>query len=122
MRRSIAAAGLAFLVPADLFFAALFFRNFLPSEGPSNAPQQLVMWYAGRPWTLWILLIALPVLAFAIGAAVLWRGWMTDASLRRDAAHLLEAVRARLALVISGVATVSAAAVLLLVGLHMALS
>ena len=122
MRRSITAAGLlASMMPANLFFTALFFRNFLPSR-PANAPQQLVMWYAGRPWTLWVLLIALPLFAFTLGGAVVWRGWTSDESLRRDALHLFVAVRARTALVISGVVSASAAAVLLLVALHMALS
>jgi hypothetical protein len=87
---------LLLVAPAMLFMAALVVRYFEPGA------QQIVMWYAVRPWTLWLLLIALPVAVFVIGCLTLARG------VRRDAAT-----------VVGGVATLVAAIDLVVVGIHM---
>ena len=55
------------LFPALLFMAALPARN-LPQHDLAQNAQSIVMWYAARQWTLWGLLIALPVAALAVGA------------------------------------------------------
>jgi hypothetical protein len=54
MKRAPTAAEVVLVFPAVLFFAALFLRSFLPANDQANGPQQVVMWYAGRHWTLWI--------------------------------------------------------------------
>jgi hypothetical protein len=41
----------------------------------ANTAQRLVMWYAGRIWTLWVLLLALPFAALVTGCAVLKQNW-----------------------------------------------
>ena len=120
MKRALTAAEVVLVFPAVLFFAALFLRNFLPESDPANGPQQIVAWYAGRQWTLWILLIGLPLSALMLGSSALLRSWTQDASLREDAKEVVATVRAHLAIVITGIATALAALALLLVALHMA--
>jgi hypothetical protein len=72
--RQLAAVELALLFPATLFLTALLVRGVLPVQpGPAHAAQEIVMWYAGRTWTLWLLLIALPLAALVTGCAALLR-------------------------------------------------
>jgi hypothetical protein len=57
---------------------ALVARNLPQHELAVNA-QRIVMWYAARQWTLWLLLIALPLTVLAAGcvtlrSAVRWGG------------------------------------------------
>jgi hypothetical protein len=47
------------IAPAVLFMTALAIRN-LPLSEVANTGQRIVMWYSGRMWTLWVLLLALP--------------------------------------------------------------
>ena len=48
---------LVLILPAALFMAALVVRNLGPLRyEPAHTAQQIVMWYAGRLWTLWVLL------------------------------------------------------------------
>src|SRR5437660_10597305 len=63
--RAIAAIELVLILPAALFMTALVLRNLPQFE---HGAQQLVMWYARRMWSWWVLLLGLPV-------AVLVRLW-----------------------------------------------
>jgi hypothetical protein len=57
--RIIAATVLAFMFPAVLFMTSLLLRSLLsPQHEPARSAQQLIMWYAGRTWTLWVLLLS----------------------------------------------------------------
>jgi hypothetical protein len=38
---------------------------------PANTAQQIVMWYAGRLWTLWVLLFTLPCIVLVSGYVTL---------------------------------------------------
>ena len=73
-RRTLAAVQLLLLLaPAILFMSALVIRYALPSA------QQVVLRYAGKVWTLWLLLIALPMVVLLTGGAALVRrrdGWL----------------------------------------------
>ena len=120
MKRALTGAEVVLVFPAGLFFASLFLRNFLPSNDAANGPQHIVRWYAGHQWTLWILLIALPLSALVAGSATLLQRWNDDASLREDARRVLVTIRARLDIAITGIATLGAGFALLLVALHMA--
>jgi transposase len=61
--RVIAVMELVLIFPAVLFMTALVLRNFQPLQyEPARSAQQLVMWYAGRMWTLWFLLLGLPLI------------------------------------------------------------
>ena len=70
--RLIALLQLALILPAALFMASLVVRNLGPLEyEPAHTAQQIVMWYAGRLWTLWVLLFTLPSIVLAIGYVAL---------------------------------------------------
>lgn len=120
MKRTLAAADLMLVAPGLVFFLALFLRDFLPTNGSTNGAQSVVMWYAHREWALWILLIALPASAIVLGGTFLQQSWARDASLRADTQHALLAIRAHVAPLVAGAATLSAAIVLFLVALHLA--
>jgi hypothetical protein len=122
MKRTLAVADLLLVSPGIVFFLALFVRNFLPSNDPANGAQSIVMWYAGRRWTLWVLLIGLPLSALLLGATVVWRTWANDDSLRTDAQQVLLAFRVHFAVIVNGIATLSAAVELFLVALHVAVN
>ena len=63
---------LVLILPTALFMAALVLRNVAPLQyEPAHTAQQIVMWYAGRLWTLWVLLFALPCMALVSGCAAL---------------------------------------------------
>ena len=70
--RIIACLQPVLIFPAALFMASLVVRNFGPPQyEPAHTAQQIVMWYAGRLWTLWVLLFALPCMALVCGCTVL---------------------------------------------------
>jgi hypothetical protein len=69
--RIIAVLELALIFPAALFLIAVVAPNLISQ--PASAAQGLVMWYAQRMWTLWVLLLALPLAALVIGCATLKR-------------------------------------------------
>jgi hypothetical protein len=106
--------------PAALFMAALFLRNVQPAQyEPAHTAQQIVTWYAGRPRIgLWGLLIALPLTVLITGCATLLRSWRDEVELRQAARHTLAAVRAHLATVLVGGATLTAGGILAIVALH----
>ena len=58
------------IFPALLFMGALGARN-LPQSGLAQNAQRIVMWYAARQWTLWTLLIALPMAVLVVGGLTL---------------------------------------------------
>jgi cytochrome b561 len=120
MKRTLAVADLMLVSPAIVFFLALFFRNFLPAGDPANGAQSLVMWYASRHWTLWVLLVALPLSALLMGSTALREIWTRDSSLRADAKQVGIALRVHSVALVTALATLSAAAVLFLVALHVA--
>jgi hypothetical protein len=62
------------LSPAVLFMAALIARNLPLHEMAANA-QHIVLWYAARLWTLWVLLLALPFVVLTTGSVALSRDW-----------------------------------------------
>ena len=66
--RAVAAIEWLLLFPAAVFMTALVVRR-LPQY--AQAAQQVVLWYAVRKWTLWMLLIALPLAVLTIGVTTL---------------------------------------------------
>jgi len=119
IQRVIAAAELLLIAPAALFMTALFVRNLQPQQyEPAHSAQRIVMWYAGRLWTLWVLLMALPFAVFVIGCVTLLRSWHDSVELRQAARQTLAAIREHLATVFVAAATLAAAAVLAVVALH----
>ena len=77
--RIIAVMELVLISPAALFMIALTLRHLQPLQyEPANSAQQLVMWYAVRMWTLWVLLFGLPLIALVVGCSELMRNWNRD--------------------------------------------
>ena len=118
--RAVAAAQLLLISPAVLFMAALVLRNQpLPYES-AHAAQRVVMWYAARQWTLWVLLIALPLTVLATGGITLLRGWSDDVQLRQALSQTLAAIHAHRAMLFIAATTLAAGAILAIVAIHMA--
>jgi len=113
----LAALELALIAPAAIFMAALFVRklNPLPYE-PAHTAQQVVMWYAGRMWTLWVLLLALPLTVLVTGCVTLRHTWNRDAISARQA---LAVIRTHLATLVVLATTLAATSILAIVALHM---
>ena len=65
--RKLAALESLLIAPAMLFMAALVTRYL---HFPSPA-QQIIDWYAHRMWTLWVLLLALPLIVLLTGCGAL---------------------------------------------------
>jgi len=118
-QRVIAATELLLIAPAALFMTALVVRGLqqLTSE-PAHSAQRIVTWFAVRPWTLGLLLMALPAWVLVVGLATLLRTWQGDPELRRAARRTLAEVRARLTLLLLAAATLAAAGVLAVVAVH----
>lgn len=95
--RSIAAAEVVLIFPAVLFMTALFVRNLQPQQyQPAHAAASVVDWFAARTHLgLWVVLIALPLAVFFIGAATLKANWRRDEVLRQAAGAFFAAVRSQ---------------------------
>ena len=110
--RVLIAIELALILPAALFMTALMVRNLSPlQDEPAHTAHQLVMWYSGRMWTLWVLLLALPMTVLVTGVALLRRNW------NRDPQLALQTHRTTLLLALI---TLGAGGILTFVALHMA--
>jgi hypothetical protein len=118
--RLVAASQLLLIFPAVLFMGALVVRNLSPLQNePARTAQQIVMWYAGRTWTLWALLIALPLGVLGMGCIMFARSWSKDDRLPKAVPQMLTAIHANRAMLIVAVMTLTAGAVLTIVVLHM---
>ena len=111
----VATLDLVLIVPAALFMAALVIRN-LPLHEMANNAQGIVMWYAARMWTLWVLLLALPFAVLITGCAALVRDWMEMPNAARQPLAIIGAQPASLFI---AVLTLTAAGILAIVVLHM---
>jgi hypothetical protein len=119
-KHTIAAVELVLIFPAALFMTALLARLLLPLQyEPAQAAQRIVMWYAGRVWTLWVLLIGLPFAVLVIGCiTLLWtRNGATGP--RQAALRRFIAIRVHLATLIIAAATLAAGVILAVVAVHM---
>ena len=111
------------IFPAALFMIALLVRNLPPSQsGPAHAAQQIVNFYAGHVWTLWALLLALPLAALAMGCATLLPGLRggREVALPSPTPSSLAVNWSQPATLLVAATTVTAAAILVIVVLHMA--
>ena len=120
-KRAVLVAQLLLIFPSVLFMGALAVRELQSLQNqPAHAAQQLVMWYAARMWTLWVLLISLPMVVLITGCVTLARAWRDDMKLPRAAQQTLAAIRADRALLFVAATTLSAVVILAIVALHMA--
>jgi len=117
--RIIAVMELVLIFPAALFMTALALRNLqLPQYEPAHGAQQLVMWYGGRMWTLWVLLFGLPFTVLVSGCAALLHSWKRDIVLPLKGRQSLAKVRAPLATLFIAATTLIAGVILGIVVLH----
>jgi hypothetical protein len=117
--RIIAVMELVLIFPAALFMTALALRNLQPLQyEPAHSAQILVMWYAGRIWTLWVLLLGLPLTVLASGCAELLHRWNRDIVLPLTVRQSLAKVRVHLATLFIAATTLLAGVILAIVVLH----
>jgi len=117
--RIIAVMELVLIFPAALFMTALALRNVQPLQyEPAHSAQQLVMWYAGRMWTLWVLLFGLAFTVLVSGCAELLHSRNRGIALALTARQSLAMVRAHLATLFIAATTLLAGVILAIVVLH----
>ncbi len=117
--RIIAVLELVLIFPAALFMTALMLRNLQPLQHePARSAQQLVMWYAGRMWTLWVLLLGLPFIVLVSGCVELLRSWNRDIILPLTSRKSLAMGRAHLASLFLAATTLIAGVILAIAVLH----
>jgi hypothetical protein len=78
------------------------------------------MWYAGRLWTLWALLIALPLTVLVTGCVALLRSLSDLPELPNRVQQGLATIRGDRAMLFVVVMTLTAGIVLAIVAVHMA--
>jgi hypothetical protein len=120
-KRTLAAAQLLLMFPAILFMGALFVRQLSPlQDEPAHTAHRIVMWYAGRVWTLWALLITLPLAVLVTGCITLLRSWSNVPELLHRAQQGLAAIHADRTMLFVAMMTLTAGVVLAIVAIHMA--
>jgi hypothetical protein len=118
--RLLATAELLLVSPAVLFMSALIVRVVQPIEyEPAHTAERLLTWYAGRRWTLWVLLLGLPLVALVSGCATLLYGWNHDLAVSQTVKQSLQIVRSHVAMCLIAAATLGAGGILAIVVLHM---
>lgn len=113
--RLIAAFQLVLIFPAALFMAAVVIRYVPPLY---DGAQRIVMLYAGKVWTLWVLLLTLPLCVLVTGCVTLLRDWNREVELPNAAHRSVVALRQPSMLFVVAM-TLLAAGILLIVILHM---
>ena len=116
----IALTEVLLLFPASLFMTALFVRNLQPSQyEPARTANRVVDWFSARPFFgLDIFLVTLPLVALLLGCVTVLRSWWRDAALRQATLEIFASVRAHFATLLIAGASLVAAAILFIVGLH----
>jgi hypothetical protein len=110
-RHYVALLEVLLILPAALFMACLVVRQ-LPASGLEIAAQRTVTWYANQQWTLWLLLVTLPLIVLGVGCGTLLQGWSAEHKQTPDCKQLAGNTFFIAAL------TFAAAVILTIVGLH----
>ena len=119
-KRALAAAQLLLMFPAILFMGSLVVRQLSPLQHePAHTAHRIVMWYAERMWTLWTLLITLPLAVLVTGCVTLLRSWSNVPELH-GARQGLAAMYADRPILCVAMMTLTAGVVLAIVAMHMA--
>jgi hypothetical protein len=120
-RRAIAATQGLLILPAIFFMCALILRQMSPlQQEPAYTSRQIIMWYAGRMWTLWVLLITLPFAVVVTGCLTFLRNWSKGRELPRNVQEWSAAIHADPVMLFVGSLTLTAVVVLAIVAVHMA--
>ena len=74
--RLVAGMQMALIFPAILFLAAVLVGAGDPPQYElARVAQGIVTWYSARMWTLWLLLLILPLAVLAAGCVTLLGSW-----------------------------------------------
>jgi hypothetical protein len=118
--RVVAAMQLALILPASLFMSAVLVGAGDAKYDLARVAHRIVMWYAARMWTLWLLLLVLPLAVLLAGCATLLRSWNHDVQLPPTARQSLASViPAPFATLFVAATTLTSAGILAIVVLHM---
>src|SRR5436309_6810485 len=110
-KRALAASQILLMFPAILFMAALVVRQMsLLQHVPAYTAQRIVMWYSGRLWTLWVLLITLPFAVLVTGCVTFLRSWSLDPGLPQRLRQRLAAIHTDRAMLFVAAMTLTAGA------------
>ena len=117
----IAASVLALAGPAVLFVMAMFLRRIpRPESEPARTAERIVRWYAAHPqFALWVLLLLLPLSAFALGSAALLRTWGENPQLKYYAWRALAEIPEHWPALSIGVATLLSFGLLVMITAHL---
>jgi len=119
--RLVAILQTVLILPAMLFLTSVLVGAGDPPQYElAHVARRVVAWYAGRTWTLGLLLLLLPFVALVAGGATVLRGWQGDTETRPVAPRAsLAAIPAPLATLVVGWATFTSVGILGVVMLHM---
>src|SRR5215831_19694446 len=118
---AVAAAESLLVLPAAVLLAASVVRLLQPpGREPAHTIGRIAEWGLGHatPLSASILLIAMPLLALALGALTLGRRWRIDDQFRNDAAGLVAVARRQWVSAILLAGALASAAVLAAVVIH----
>lgn len=120
MIRFVAAMQVSLLFPAALFLTAvLVAAGAAPQYELARLAQRIVMWYSTRMWTLWSLLLALPLAVLIAGCVTLRRSWKGHSEPPMAGPQSLAMIPAPLATLFVAGTTLASAGILAVVVLHM---
>ena len=119
MKRALAAAHLLLISPAVLFLVAVVVQGMQSLQKRSaHTAHNIVMWFAERMWTLWILLLALPLSVLISGCIALLRDSSDSAQVASLPQKTLAALHPAGARTSVAVTTLTAAVIVGIVILH----
>ncbi|MDE2236127.1 MAG: hypothetical protein KGK44_11375 [Gammaproteobacteria bacterium] len=111
----IAIIELVLILPAGLFLIAVLVRHTGPLAYPA---QQIVIWYATRFWTLWVLMITLPLVALLFGGVTLFMCLNAQTVEQQSARQQFAAILKSVPLLVIAISTLAAGIILVIVALH----
>lgn len=119
--RLIATMQLVLILPAALFLTAVLVgTGSEPQYDLAHVAQRIVAWYSARMWTLWLLLLALPLAVLVTGCATLLRSWNHNTESPHATRQSLATIPAPFATLFVAAMTLTSAGILAIVVLHMA--
>jgi hypothetical protein len=116
---AVAAVQGLLISPAVLFMGSLVVRGLpLPQYELAQNAQRVVLWYSARLWTLWVLLILLPMAVLVTGCLALFSTRSGDERMH-TAQQALVGIRSQFSIRVIATATLMSAGILAIVVLHM---
>lgn len=117
----IAALAFALVAPAVLFVLAMTLRQVPPpSAEPAKTADRVIRWYSAHPqFSLWVLLLLLPLSAFVIGLVTLLRTYGENPKLQFWVSRAIEETLRHWPAMTVGVATMVSMGMLVMITAHL---